>query len=151
MMRGTQIIFCGASVVALASACGSNDPPPAPPVEQAGLACTNAAQCYPNLNGNVLRGSATCLTKVTGGYCTHTCTADSDCCAVTGECVTNYAQVCAPFASTADMYCFLSCEASDMAASGLTDADAFCNRYAYGGFGCRSTGGGSKNRKICSP
>jgi hypothetical protein len=137
-------------VIALAAAaCGDDDPPPAPPQEYAGTPCTTAAQCYPQLEGGAVTGTVTCLDKVTGGYCTHTCAQDSDCCAVKGECLYDYKQVCSPFESTGSQYCFLSCEDADMKASGYTDGNAYCARFAHAGFGCRSTGGGSSNRKIC--
>jgi hypothetical protein len=45
----------------------------------------------------------------------------------------------------------LSCEDSDLDKTTLTDADQYCHTYAGVGFGCRSTGGGSKNRKVCMP
>ena len=60
-------------------------------------------------------------------------------------------EVCAPFESTPDMYCFLSCEDADLQTANATDADTFCHTYAGPSFGCRSTGGGSKNRKVCMP
>ena len=88
---------------------------------------------------------------VTGGYCTHQCTADSDCCAAAGECPYSYAEVCAPFESMAGMRCFLSCEDADLKKANATDADVFCHTYASAAFNCRSTGGGSKNRKVCLP
>jgi hypothetical protein len=46
------------------------------------------------------------------------------------------------------MYCFLSCE--DRLLGGL-DPNVYCATYAYAGFNCRSTGGGSLNRKVCTP
>ncbi len=135
--------------VVVLPACGDDDPPP--PAENAGQSCAAPAECYPKLDGGALRGGAIqCLTRVTGGYCTHLCTADSDCCAVPGECVGNYRQVCAPFESTGQKMCFLSCEAADIAAAGATEAN-YCQTYAHPAFGCRSTGGGSENRKVCVP
>lgn len=116
-----------------------------------GQACTTANQCYPGVTAGDLVGDPVCLDKVTGGYCTHLCTQDADCCAAAGECNGNHAEVCGPFESTGNMYCFLSCEAADMAGTGITDADVYCHTYASAAFGCRSTGGGSKNRKVCTP
>ena len=86
-----------------------------------------------------------------GGYCTHHCTQDSDCCAVAGECPGSRAQVCGPFESTGEMYCFLSCEKEDLDAAQFDDGDTYCQRYVSAAFHCRSTGGGSENRKVCVP
>jgi hypothetical protein len=47
-------------------------------------------------------------------------------------------------------YCFLSCD-NVPGDAGVTDADAFCHTYANAQFSCRSTGGGSQNRKVCVP
>lgn len=133
-------------------ACGSSSDPA--PVENTGSACTNVSQCYPGLDGGTLKGAVQCLTKVTGGYCTHLCTTDADCCAVPGECTRNYKQVCAPFESTGQMMCFLSCEDADIKSEDpaySSDTTGFCHAYANAAFGCRSTGGGAKNRKVCLP
>lgn len=140
-----------AFVVALA-ACSNSSNNNAAPIENAGTSCTAPAQCYPGLDAGALKGSVECLTKVTGGYCTHLCTSDADCCAVPGECKSGFKQVCAPFESTGQMRCFLSCEAKDITASGAgVDDSTYCHTYANAGFGCRSTGGGSANRKVCLP
>jgi hypothetical protein len=95
---------------------------------------------------------------VTNGYCTHLCTTDADCCAVEGECRTGLKQVCAPFESTGEKYCFLSCESADIAAAndaGATDAGTdeqnYCHKNISTEFTCRSTGGGAANRKVCLP
>jgi hypothetical protein len=88
---------------------------------------------------------------VQGGYCTHLCAADTDCCAVPDECQTGFPQVCSPFQSTGKNYCFLSCEDSDVQSAGLTDASQYCQTYASAAFTCRSTGGGANNRKVCAP
>jgi hypothetical protein len=98
-----------------------------------------------------LMGDAVCLDKVTGGYCTHFCTQDSDCCAAKGECVGNHAEVCGPFESTGMMYCFLSCEDADLKNTTITDANVYCQTFASSAFTCRSTGGGALNRKVCTP
>jgi len=137
------------SGICLVSACGSDDD--APPPTSTGQACQTVSQCYPNVKEGELLGDAVCLDKVPDGYCTHHCTRDSDCCAAAGECVGNHAEVCGPFESTGEMYCFLSCEDADVKAASLTDSDVYCQTYAGAAFHCRSTGGGSKNRKICSP
>jgi hypothetical protein len=153
--KGTQAIMkaIGILVFALASlsACSSDDSKGSD--ENTGTSCSAPAQCYPGLDAGVLKGEVQCLTRVTGGYCTHLCTADSDCCAVTGECKSGFKQVCAPFESTGLKMCFLSCEAADVKAGdpAITDDSAYCQKYANAAFGCRSTGGGSENRKVCVP
>jgi len=99
------------------------------------------------------------MDRVPGGYCTHECQTDADCCAVPGECLTDLPQVCAPFESTGKMYCFLSCEDADIRAhetelftdGAPLDANVFCEKRVGPSFSCRSTGGGAKNRMICSP
>ena len=96
-------------------------------------------------------GEVACLTKVTGGYCTHLCAQDGDCCAAPGECTTGHPEVCSPFENQPEKYCFLSCEQADVSAAGMTDSTAYCQKYASSSFGCRSTGGGAQNRKICAP
>ena len=108
-----------------------------------GSACERPEQCYVDLADEV-QGDPVCLDRVEGGYCTHECGSDADCCAVEGECPNGKEQVCGPFESTGLRLCFLSCEGQD-------DGDTFCATYAARGFGCRSTGGGSNNRKVCVP
>ncbi len=129
-------------------ACGGDDQPPP---TNTGQACSAVEQCYPNVEEGALLGDAVCLDRVEGGYCTHLCTQDSDCCAVPGECAGDHAEVCAPFESTGEQYCFLSCEEADYEGTGIRDADLYCATYAGSAFHCRSTGGGSKNRKVCVP
>ncbi len=131
-----------ASFVMLAIACREE-------VEYVGMPCEAPSDCYPDVADlDDLRGEVECLDKIEGGYCTHLCTTDTDCCAIEGECLSDFPQVCAPFENQPDMRCFLSCE--DDLLDGL-DADEYCDRYAFPGFGCRSTGGGSANRKVCVP
>lgn len=128
--------------------CGDDDPPGP---TATGQACASGDQCYPGVADGALLGDAVCLDRVENGYCTHHCTQDSDCCAVSGECPDSRAEVCGPFESTGEMYCFLSCENADVEETGIDDADDYCARYASAAFHCRSTGGGSKNRKVCVP
>ncbi|MFT3767711.1 MAG: hypothetical protein QM820_19835 [Minicystis sp.] len=135
--RAAAVLF----VSAAAYACGSSGEP-------AGMPCTQASECYPGVDQTTIKGDVLCLDKVSGGYCTHQCTTDADCCAVSGECPGGHPEVCAPFESTGMMMCFLSCEASDL---GGVEEGAYCQQYAGAAFGCRSTGGGANNRKICSP
>jgi hypothetical protein len=136
--------FAGAALAALALtsyACGGK-------AEQAGQPCAQASDCYPGIDPTKIQGTVMCLDKVPGGYCTHLCQTDADCCAAQGECPGGHPEVCAPFESTGMMMCFLSCEASDL---GSLDETTYCQDYAGSAFSCRSTGGGAKNRKICSP
>jgi hypothetical protein len=132
--------------------CGKDDPPPQP-VENAGSSCTAPSQCYPLVDGGTLKGEVQCLDRVPGGYCTHLCTKDEDCCAIPGECKSGFKQVCSPFESTGKMMCFLSCEASDITAAdaGPVGDTVYCQTYANKAMSCRSSGGGSANRKVCVP
>ena len=116
-----------------------------------GQPCTTAADCYKGVDSGALLGTPTCLTSITNGYCTHTCTADTDCCAVSGECKAGYKEVCAPFESQPTSYCFLSCDPADIAASGngSLDPNSYCQKFGNSSFTCRSTGGGSSNVKFC--
>src|SRR5215831_10925682 len=110
-------------------ACGG-DNSSLPPPEQTGQACTSVTQCYPGTDAaTFMGGPAVCLDKVSGGYCTHLCSRDSDCCAVPGECRTGFPQVCSPFESTTDKYCILSCENVVLGDAGFTDANAYCATY----------------------
>ncbi len=140
------------SMLAAVVSCSSNDNPP-PPVENAGSSCTTPAQCYPAIDGGTLKGAVQCLSRVPGGYCTHLCTTDADCCAIPGECTSGFKQVCSPFESTGQMMCFLSCEKADIAAAdaGAIDDTVYCQTYANKAMSCRSSGGGSANRKVCVP
>jgi hypothetical protein len=117
--------------------------------EQTGSVCEGPEQCYPDVADGELLGDALCLTRVRGGYCTHTCTADDDCCAAPDECETDLEQVCSPFESTGQMMCFLSCEAD--AIPDDRDEQEYCQQEASRDFICRSSGGGSTNRKVCVP
>jgi hypothetical protein len=129
-------------------------------IEPAGQTCATASQCYGGVDGGAILGTVTCLTKVTNGYCTHTCTQDTDCCAAPGECLTGVKEVCSPLENQGAQYCFLSCEDADVqrtiAANGDAlgidaSTDAYCQTFAGASTTCRSTGGGSKNRKTCLP
>lgn len=70
-----------------------------------------------------------CLDKAGEGFCTTDCALDADC----GD----PDLVCASFEDEAATYCFPACEG---------DEDG-----CPPGFGCRSTGGGADNRKVCFP
>jgi len=122
------------------------------PYENAGSACASVNDCYPNVEDTTaILGEVQCLSKVPGGYCTHLCNSDSDCCATPGECTSGHPQVCSPFENQPQKYCFLSCEDADWKAAGSVDANDYCYYFANTGFTCHSSGGGSQNRKICSP
>ncbi len=132
----------------------SNGPEPG----STGSGCEVADDCFPDVAEGELAGDAQCLDRVDGGYCTHLCESDEDCCAAAGECPDDFAQVCSPFESTGLNMCFLSCEEEDiLAAAGGAgaeapdDANEFCQRGAGPDFICRSSGGGSTNRKVCVP
>lgn len=116
-----------------------------------GQVCEIPDDCYPDVEHEELAGSVECLERVRGGYCTHQCGGDDDCCAVEGECKTDLPQVCSPFESTGLMMCFLSCEAEDVEAADAEDEAAFCQHEASPDFICRSSGGGANNRKVCVP
>jgi hypothetical protein len=117
-----------------------------------GHSCTKASDCYSGLDAGALSGQVVCL-GLQGGYCSHTCTMESDCCAISGECPGGIKQVCAPLQASAQTYCFVSCEAADITPSGDggSDPNAFCKTAASSTFTCRSTGGGVNNRKFCGP
>jgi len=112
------------------------------------MPCAVPEDCYPEVDPAAIQGEIDCITRVDDGYCTHTCTSDTDCCAVEGECQTGIPQVCSPFESLPDMRCFLSCEPDVI---GDWDETEYCANYAHPAFLCRSSGGGSSNRKICVP
>lgn len=168
------VVLCVFSAALAVAACGGSDAAPpsvsngdagARGFEPAGQACTSAAQCYTELDAGAVVGAVTCLAKVPNGYCTHACTVDSACCAVPGECKTGITQVCSPFENDFTKYCFLGCEDSDVqkavaanpgvldggVADAAVSADAYCQSFAGPATSCRSSGGGSKNRKVCVP
>jgi hypothetical protein len=148
MVRGMCVGWVAlAAMAAAASGCGDDDPPYRP-AENAGATCDSVADCYPGLDPADLQGDVECMDRVTDGYCTHSCQDDGDCCAVIGECATDHPQVCSPFESTPDTYCLLSCEPVDV---GSWDANEYCQHFAHYTFNCRSSGGGSGNRKVCMP
>lgn len=137
--------------------CKADDPPGSDGTDdggspdQVGSICAVPDDCYPEIDHAELAGPVQCLDRVRDGYCTHECNDDADCCAVEGECVTDLPQVCSPFESTGLDMCFLSCEEADVAAAGAADPEAFCQHEASPDFICRSSGGGSSNRKVCVP
>jgi hypothetical protein len=118
--------------------------------ENTGEACEVADDCFDGLDDrDMIAGEIECLDRVEDGYCTHRCETDEDCCAVEGECRTDHPQVCAPFENESSVKrCFLSCEP---AVVGDQDEGDYCREFANDEFGCRSTGGGDQNRKVCVP
>jgi hypothetical protein len=151
MSAGTRlgiVLATSTFVFVTVQAIGCADDPPPP--EYAGQSCAQPAECYSNLDAGALKGEVQCLTRVQDGYCTHLCQTDADCCAVPGECPGGRTQVCAPFESTGQMMCFLSCESADVSAAGVPEGE-YCQRFAHPAFNCRSSGGGKDNRKVCVP
>jgi len=135
-----------ASLLAAVAACDDDDGGSG--LDAVGQPCEVAADCYPQLDTSQLAGEVVCLDRVEGGYCTHHCQTDEDCCAVEGECDSEYDldYVCAPFEATGEKYCFISCEGQ-----ADVDADDYCQTWAHHEFICRSTGGGAENRRVCVP
>jgi hypothetical protein len=147
----THIRALGVVVALLAVACGDDDGESKEATgspEETASACEAASQCFEGLE---IEGDPICLDRVRGGHCTHSCEADEDCCAVEGECDTGLEQVCSPFESAEGMMCFLTCEAEDVDGSDYADESEYCQRLVSPDFSCRSSGGGSNNRKICVP
>jgi hypothetical protein len=150
IMRKSIHHWLAVFALALCFGCGSDKPPYVP--ANTGQSCSTASQCYAGIgDAQALHGEPICMAQFTNGYCTHHCATDADCCAVTGECPVGIVEVCGPFESTGEMYCFLSCEDAAVSNAGMSDANAYCARYANPDFLCRSTGGGSANRKVCVP
>jgi hypothetical protein len=124
------------------------------PAYSTGASCSQPSECYAPIDGAAVHGQVTCLAQLQSGYCTHTCQSDADCCAVPGECLSGFRQVCASFESTGRTYCFLGCDPTDIASgpeAPITDPTAYCQQWGNAAFTCRSTGGGHANRKFCGP
>jgi hypothetical protein len=125
------------------AACGDDD-------TSTGAACEVPDDCYTDLPADqrdMILGEIECLQNVEGGYCTHQCESNDDCCSVDGEC--DRKEVCSPFENESGIQrCFLSCEPEDI---GDMDETDFCHEFAGEAFGCRSSGGGDLNRKVCIP
>lgn len=156
-IRGVLGVF-GVFAFALAGGCGDDDDDGGGgggkggtgggSPDNVGSVCKTAADCFPKIDAAALLGAPICLDKTDEGYCTHACDADTDCCAVEGECKTGLSQVCSPFSSSPGKMCFLSCEKADI---GGADPDQYCRDNVSADFGCRSSGGGNQNRKVCFP
>lgn len=148
MRSAWPIVLAAPVAFVVGLACGEDDSNDDTSPDYAGEACVAADECYDEVDPADLRGDPICLDRVEGGYCTHLCQTDADCCAVEGECRSEFPQVCAPFENTGMMMCFLSCEDADIDGA---DPETFCADEAHPAFICRSTGGGSANRKVCVP
>jgi hypothetical protein len=143
LLSATLCLALSGSVAALAG-CGSDD-------TETGAACDVVDDCYADLDTDdrdLIVGTIECMDRVEGGYCTHFCDTDADCCVAEGECDDDVPQVCAPFENSTQQRCFLSCE-SDVVVD--ADENEYCAEFAHSDFICRSTGGGSENRKVCVP
>jgi hypothetical protein len=135
-----------ACVTFIVAGCGGDEG-----VEGTGQSCAKEADCYADLEGEV-PGTPLCL-DASGGYCTHTCTSDAECCSVEGECDFGdrgeLLQVCAPFTSLEGTWCFLSCEDDILAELPEGERETFCEDISPD-LHCRATGGGDP-RKVCLP
>lgn len=154
-MMSSRCSIVSVGVLSAVLACGHDDDDGgdasgATSPDQVGSVCEVPDDCYPDADGE-LQGEILCLDRVPEGYCTHECAVDEDCCAVPGECATDLAQVCSPFESADNKMCFLSCEDADVEAAGAPDEQSFCHHEVSTSFICRSSGGGSENRKVCVP
>jgi len=146
------IVSCGGGDDSEENSGGDGDGDARPDDGDTGATCEVSDDCYPEVAEGELSGDAVCLDRVDEGYCTHECETDDDCCAAEGECDDDENQVCGPFESTGMMMCFLRCENEDVNADPDTDdANEFCQLNVGTDFICRSTGGGSQNRKVCVP
>lgn len=139
-------VLLAAALLAAIPGCDDDEDENDGGLDTVGQPCEVAGDCYPEVEHTELAGDVVCLDKVEGGYCTHYCQTDADCCSVENECDPDYdlEYVCGPFESTGEMYCFISCEDQD-------DGNDYCQEWAHHEFICRSTGGGSENRKVCVP
>jgi hypothetical protein len=141
-----SILSATLALAAALAGCGGDDD-----AEGTGQTCAKTADCYGGIDGAV-PGTPLCL-DVSGGYCTHTCANDAECCSIEGECVFGergeLPQVCAPFTSMEDTWCFLSCEDEFLATLPEAERDTFCESISPD-LHCRATGGGDP-RKVCLP
>lgn len=149
MRRRLSFTFAIPLLAAAALAgCGDDD------AEDTGEACSVADDCYEDVieeDRDMIAGEIECLDRVEGGYCTHQCETDDDCCLIDGECDDSgdHRVICSPFENESGIKrCFLACEAEDIGDLEETD---YCHEFANDEFGCRSSGGGNENRKVCVP
>ncbi len=139
------VFFIGA-LLTVAVGCHDDDDNGSDGYDETGQSCQVTDECYEGFERDAFAGDIVCMDRVENGYCTHHCVSDDDCCAVPGECESPRPQVCGPFESTGKKFCFLSCEDVDAGSE-----ENYCQLYAHPDFICRSTGGGSENRKVCVP
>lgn len=141
----TTLLSCS---IATLAACGDDDDDD---LEGTGQMCEVTEDCFAGLED--VPGDPNCFTNVEGGYCSHTCASDAECCSVEGECDFGergqLSEVCAPFESFDDTWCFISCEDDILAALPEQDRDTYCEDVSPD-LHCRATGGGDP-RKVCLP
>ncbi|MCA9687974.1 MAG: hypothetical protein R3A51_02810 [Nannocystaceae bacterium] len=149
-MRPRHALFTFLTAAVLAFACAGD--PNHFEDENVGLPCGSAADCYVDINPALIRGDILCMDKVPGGYCTHYCETDADCCAVDGECLTDHRIVCTPYENDKQKRCMLACEAADLYYDDYQyEGTEYCTHFLSEGWNCSSSGGGSENRDICKP
>ncbi len=153
-----RVLVVAAAAAFLIPGCGDDDDDGGTPAgtggsrpEGTGAFCEAPSDCFPDVAEGEIDGEILCLDRVEDGYCTHECEVDDDCCAAEGECEEGLHQVCSPFESTGERMCFVSCEPEDLDAAGEDDEGTYCQKRASPDFICRSSGGGSENRKVCVP
>lgn len=147
-MRLAIAVALASSLGVLGAGCGDDDDDD---LQGTGGSCEVTADCFAGLEG--IPGEPRCFTNVQGGYCSHTCASDAECCSVAGECDFGergtLPEVCAPFESFDGDWCFLSCEDDLLAALPAEDRDTYCEDISPD-LHCRATGGGDP-RKVCLP
>lgn len=141
MQRGSAlVVVLLAASIGVGFACGS-------PAPATGQGCMVVEDCYPGVDPALLPG-VDCVEKFPGGFCTHTCEVDEDCCAVEGECADGLVYVCSPYENDKTKRCFLGCGAEVL---GDVDGAAHCSNYVSPAYVCSSSGGGPENREVCRP
>lgn len=117
------------------------------PDPEIGRGCAVAEDCYPGVDRGALP-VIDCVEKFPGGFCTHNCETDEDCCAVAGECADGLVYVCSPYEDDKTRRCFLGCGAEEI---GGGDGTAYCSQQISPEYVCSSSGGGPENREVCRP
>ncbi len=126
MRRELTVFLAGLLLMAFMGCGGSKD------ADEVYLTCEVPEDC------DVPDGAdAACIDKSGEGFCTWECQSDEDCVEASD---TDFDFVCASFESELTLYCFPACD------SEAEDAEACPPSMS-----CRSTGGGSNNRKVCFP
>lgn len=98
--------------------------------------------CFEGLE---IQGDAICFTQVEGGYCSHTCTSNADCCAVEGECDPAFDYVCTGLEERSGSFCFVACNLEGFSGGDQSICDAVAE-----GLECRNTGRGVGSQ-VCLP